>query len=262
MDTDAVLDLLKRTAAEVITPRFRSLASGEVMEKGPGDLVTVADREAEVVITDALRAAYPDALVLGEEATAFDAGLLETFADAAHAFTIDPIDGTLNFVNGSADHAVMVGELRDGVPVRSWIWQPEHGVAYVAERGAGAYRDGVRLPDLEPGSDIGAWRGASSQQRVREASNTGLAPVADTWWSCGVDYPRLAEGDVDFIVYLHTKPWDHVPGSLLVGEVGGTVLRADGSGYVPAAAGRGLVAGASPTVADRVRASVIGLLAD
>jgi fructose-1,6-bisphosphatase/inositol monophosphatase family enzyme len=262
VETDAVLDLLKRTAAEVITPRFRSLADGEVMEKGPGDLVTVADREAEAVLTEALRAAYPDALILGEEATAFDAGLLDRFASAPHAFTIDPIDGTMNFVNGSADHAVMVGELRDGLPVRSWIWQPEHEVAYVAERGAGAYRDGTRLADLEPGSDVAHWRGASSQTRVREATNIGLAPIQDTWWCCGVDYPRLAEGTVDFVVYLHTKPWDHVPGSLLVGEVGGTVLRADGTGYVPADAGRGLVAGASPTVADRVRSSVIGLLAD
>ena len=40
--------LLREVAAEVITPRFRSLGEGEVMEKNPGDLVTVADREAEV----------------------------------------------------------------------------------------------------------------------------------------------------------------------------------------------------------------------
>ena len=46
VDTVAVLELMKQVAAEVITPRFRALADGEVIEKNPGDLVTVADREA------------------------------------------------------------------------------------------------------------------------------------------------------------------------------------------------------------------------
>src|SRR5690625_4572974 len=74
MDTDAILTLLKETAAELITPRFRALSEEEVMEKAPGDLVTVADREAEVAITARLREAYPDALILGEEATETDSG--------------------------------------------------------------------------------------------------------------------------------------------------------------------------------------------
>ena len=30
---------------------------------------------------------------------------------------------------------VMVAEIRGGETVRSWIWQPQHRVAYVAERG-------------------------------------------------------------------------------------------------------------------------------
>ena len=42
VDTDAILRLLQDVAAEVITPRFRSLSSDEVQEKNPGDLVTVA----------------------------------------------------------------------------------------------------------------------------------------------------------------------------------------------------------------------------
>ena len=76
VETDEVLTLLQEVAEEVINPRFRSLEDDEITEKNPGDLVTVADREAEVLITAALRAAYPDALILGEEATALrrDAG--------------------------------------------------------------------------------------------------------------------------------------------------------------------------------------------
>ena len=59
MDTEAVLRLLKDVADEVVNPRFRSLSSGEIHEKGPGDLVTEADREAEQLITAALPGGVP-----------------------------------------------------------------------------------------------------------------------------------------------------------------------------------------------------------
>ena len=114
LTTGEVLRLLQDVAAEVITPRFRSLSGDQITEKNPGDLVTVADREAEVRITAALQHAYPDALVLGEEATASDDSVEERFRQADHAFTVDPVDGTKNFVAGSPLHAVMAAELRDG----------------------------------------------------------------------------------------------------------------------------------------------------
>jgi len=145
VDTDAVLTLLQEVADEVINPRFRDLASEEVAEKKPGDLVTIADREAESLITKALSAAYPGALVLGEEAQAADPSLEERFRAADHAFTVDPVDGTRNFVHGSPDHAVMVAEVRAGTVVRAWIWQPQHQLAYVAEHGGGTWRNGERL---------------------------------------------------------------------------------------------------------------------
>ncbi|MBO0847334.1 MAG: inositol monophosphatase, partial [Nocardioides sp.] len=122
MDTEAVLRLLQDVAEEVVNPRFRSLSSGEIDEKGPGDLVTAADREAEDLITAALRSAYPDAVILGEETYAGQPGLMGDFWAADHAFTIDPVDGTKNFVRGSPDHAVMVGEVKGGEAVRGWIW--------------------------------------------------------------------------------------------------------------------------------------------
>jgi fructose-1,6-bisphosphatase/inositol monophosphatase family enzyme len=257
VDTEAVLDLMRQTAVDVITPRFRALAEGEVFSKThPDDLVTVADRESEEVITAALRRAYPDAMILGEEATSADPSLMDAFADAEHAFTIDPIDGTYNFVHGVADHAVMIAELRAGEVVRSWIWQPEHQLAFVAEKGAGAYRNGVRLPHLTPSDAPPLWRGISSQARIRAGRFGELAPIGKTWFCAGVDYSHVAAGDVDFIVFAHAKPWDHAPGQLLISEVGGIIQRADGSTYRPAVAKPWLIGAASPQVADRVRADL------
>ena len=123
MRTPEILQLIQDVAAEVITPRFKELRSDEILEKNPGDFVTVADRQAEERLTEQLRAAYPQAFILGEEATFENPALLDELANASHAFTIDPIDGTGNFVKGNADHAVMVAELRDGELTRSWIWR-------------------------------------------------------------------------------------------------------------------------------------------
>lgn len=236
MDTDAVLDLVQDVAARVITPRFGTLVAADIDEKEPGDLVTVADREAELEITAALRGAYPQAVVLGEEAHAADPAMMDRFAGADHAFTVDPVDGTKNFVHGSPDHAVMVAELRAGRVVRSWIWQPQHEAAYVAELGAGAWRNGERLTRRSPGDDPAAWRAATSRRGWigRELPGlAGMAPLSLTWVCCGVDYPHLVAGDTDVLVYAGALPWDHAPGTLLLTEAGGRAAVADGRAYDP-----------------------------
>jgi fructose-1,6-bisphosphatase/inositol monophosphatase family enzyme len=232
VDTSAVLDLLKEVAATVITPRFRSLADGEVMEKKPGDLVTVADREAEVLITAALASAHPDAVVLGEEAYAADHGLWGSYLTADHAFTVDPIDGTKNFVHGSPDHAVMVAETRGGATVRAWIWQPVHEVAWVAELGSGSWRNGerVRRAPLEDGI---APHGATSMWALRGQPLGDLPAPTTSWRCCGVDYPKLIEGATDYLVFSQSLAWDHAPGALLLREAGGEVGFADGTAYEP-----------------------------
>jgi fructose-1,6-bisphosphatase/inositol monophosphatase family enzyme len=255
MDTEAVLALLVDVAEEVINPRFRSLAAHEVDEKNPGDLVTVADHESERLITDALRGAYPEAVVLGEEAYAADASLLTAFRTAEHAFTVDPVDGTKNFVHGSPDHAVMVGEVRSGEVVRGWIWQPQHQVAYVAERGGGAWRNGERLerpPVVEPP------RVVTSRRRWLGRALGDLPPMELTWVCCGVDYPKVVEGAADAVVYGRANPWDHVPGSLLLSEAGGYVGTHAGHAYRPGddleveARPAGLVAAADRATYERV----------
>lgn len=230
METDDVLRLLKDVAEEVINPRFRALAAHDIAEKKPGDLVTVADRESEIRITAALLRAYPDALVLGEEAAAADATLLKRYLSADHAFTVDPVDGTKNFVNGSPDHAVMVAEVRGGQVVRSWIWQPQHEKAYVAERGAGAWCNGRRLTRPPLGADL---RGVTSRRGWIGRALGALRALDLTWTCCGVDYPHLVEGSADYALYRRPKPWDHAPGLLLLSETGGYVGSFAGSPYRP-----------------------------
>ncbi|GAA4803844.1 inositol monophosphatase [Nocardioides caeni] len=252
MDTAAVLSLLQDVAAQVITPRFRALGSGEVSEKNPGDLVTVADHESEALITAALRDAHPRALVLGEEAMASDPSLIEQFASAEHAFTVDPVDGTKNFVHGSPDHAVMVAEVRGGEVTRGWIWQPQHEASYVAERGAGAWLNGERLTVTT--SVTAPYRTARRAWVGRDLP--GLGTLELTWACCGVDYPRLIAGDAAALVYSRSMPWDHLPGSLILTEAGGVIGDHEGGPYRPQAPSSGLIAAPDRDTYDAVRAAL------
>ena len=253
MDTDAITTLLQDVAAEVVTPRFRSLSADEVSEKNPGDLVTVADREAEVLITAALTRAYPDAVVLGEEASAGDSAVLDRYAAAEHAFTVDPVDGTRNFVQGSPDHAVMAAELRGGQVVRSWIWQPQHELMYVAERGAGAFCNGERMSTSPPTGDPATWDVRTSRRSWVGRRHASVGVLSLTWVSCGIDYPRLIEGRCDALVYKSTKPWDHAPGQLLLTEAGGVLRHHGGDDYDPRHTGdRWLVAAADQATYDAI----------
>ena len=253
MDTDRILALLQEVAEEVINPRFRDLSEHQVMEKNPGDLVTVADREAEVLITRQLQDAYPGAVILGEEHYEANRDVLQAYAVADHAFTVDPIDGTKNFVNGSRDHGVMVAELHGADVVRSWIWQPQHDLAFVAERGAGAFRNGERLT-RPPVADARAPRGVTSHRQWIGESLGDFPPLELTWVSCAIDYPMVVEGAADYIVYLGRQPWDHAPGSLLLTEAGGFLGTFAGEAYdarvVPEG---GLICAADRVLFDEVR---------
>src|SRR5690625_7124576 len=100
MSADAVLEIMKEAADTFVRPRFRALSADQVQEKAPGDLVTVADREAEVAIAASLRLSYPGALIVGEEACAGNQRALAGLADAEHAFTKGTRHGTRRVAAG------------------------------------------------------------------------------------------------------------------------------------------------------------------
>src|SRR5690606_6446942 len=131
---------------------------GEVEEKAPGEVVTVADREAEALIAARLRAVV-DAPVVGEESVADDPGRLAALPEAPVAWVVDPLDGTANFVAGRPEFAVMAALVRGGETVAAWIVRPVDGSVYVAEKGAGAWRDGVRLHRAPAPDDPANLRG-------------------------------------------------------------------------------------------------------
>lgn len=245
MDTAEVSALLQDVAARIVLPRWRRLAGDEVFQKGQGDIVTIADREAEAELGAAL--ARPGTLVIGEEGIAADVTALGELPTAAHAWVIDPVDGTANFARGSADFAVMLAEVRHGVTERAWIWQPVHERLFVAVRGEGAWCNDRQLAAVPRGDEV-----HGTMQRDRPPTPPRGVRYVPSLRCCGVEYPLVATGGMDFLGFRSTKPWDHLPGALLVTEVGGRVATREGRDYAAGVTGRSLVAAATPALWDRI----------
>ena len=139
--TAEVAEIIREVSTRVIDPGFRRLSPDQIHEKAPGDLVTDLDRQAEGELSRLLTSAG-GGIVVGEESVHDDASVLQELPTAELAWVIDPIDGTKNYVNGSTHHAVMIAEVQHGVTTRSWIWQPQLGHMWIAERGNGLVCDG------------------------------------------------------------------------------------------------------------------------
>ena len=108
-DTTLILETVRDAARREIMPRFRALSEADINTKSaPDDLVTAADLAAEALITAQLGRAFPDALILGEEAVAADPNLRDQLADAEMAIIIDPVDGTWNYARGLALFGVIL----------------------------------------------------------------------------------------------------------------------------------------------------------
>jgi fructose-1,6-bisphosphatase/inositol monophosphatase family enzyme len=248
---DAVTRVLQEAAEVAIAPRFRGLAEAEVFEKSPGQLVTVADREAEDMITPRLQALV-DAPVVGEEAATANPRLFSALREAPAVWVVDPLDGTSNFVAGRPEWAVMAALIRDGVTVAGWIVRPADDLVYEGESGSGTWRNGVRVSRAPASPRPTDLRGAAYTRFMDPAARARLRAAAPLFAefgpgaSCtGFDYARLIDGELDFVLFWRTLPWDHAPGTLLVTEAGGSVRQLDETEYRPADTARGLLNAAS-----------------
>ena len=250
VDVDSIGALLVEVCERVVMPRLRALGEADVSDKGVDDLVTVADTEAEALVTEVLRSRFPGIPVIGEEAVASDPQLAEDLDVLETYWLLDPLDGTANFVAGSPHFGTMLALVHGGEPVLAWLWLPVRGLLVTAERGSGAFADGVRLG---PAPEPAAWDTARARAwvsgrflppdvRAVVAANAGAFAAASAGPGSAVAaYAGLARGEVDAALQWRTHPWDHAPGSLVLTEAGGAVRRPDGSRYEPGRAGSGLV---------------------
>ena len=207
---------LAREAGALAASARHSL--GALESKSPMDYATRADHAVETLIRDRLAIRFQDP-VIGEE----DGGTA-----APLVWVVDPIDGTTNYIHGSARWCVSIGLLVDGVPEIGVIIAPDEGRLFTARRGHGAFLNGAPIcaSGLAHGASPVVETGWSPRRPLAAYGRMIDALIAD-----GVEFRRhgagalgmadVACGRTDGYLELHINAWDVMAGLVLVQEAGG-----------------------------------------
>jgi len=225
--------MLARTTAMALEHYPRRAAIHVSSKANPNDLLTEVDLAIQDAIVEGIRRQFPNDAVAAEER---DFSRLP--ADpGARCWVIDPIDGTQNFVRGlfpafGISIALAVG----GQPVAGGVAIPGTGDVFLAERGAGATRNGraARVSDVRSVSMARVEIDFAGPLERRETVNRSAEIV------CAAGQVRcnsataaalctIASNDMDGFFHVGLFPWDYAAGMLIVQEAGGKVTRLDGS---------------------------------
>jgi len=233
-----VADLLRSAVDSAVVPSYRRLADHERHEKGPGDAVTAADREAEAIIEAGLRQMAPDSLVVGEEAASAEPAFLERARDHETVWFVDPLDGTNNFAAGIPLFDAMIAKVVGGRTRAAWILDALGGQMAWAGLGTGALLDGERLAVAAPEAPA-RMEGAIALRFFKGGAAGAIAERFDRVGfvmqprCAALTYLWLASGRLHYALYRRLYPWDHVAGALLHAEAGGYAAHVDGTAYDP-----------------------------
>jgi|TARA_R100001244_G_scaffold20643_9_gene21715 fructose-1,6-bisphosphatase/inositol monophosphatase family enzyme len=249
-----VLDILQQASRDIVMPYYQNLQSHQIDEKAPGDLVTVADKLSEEYIEGALAALLPEAKMVGEEAFAADAAVLDQLADG-QVWIIDPIDGTGNYASGQPPFGILIALAEADETVAGWLYDPLTARICHAVKKGGAFINGqcIAVPEDHPDRPVAALATGFMTDEQREALLTAAEPrydIVDIPRCAAEQYPRLVTGANHVSVFERTLPWDHAAGILFLNEAGGKCARWDGSPYRPADRRKGLLGASSPKLWD------------
>jgi myo-inositol-1(or 4)-monophosphatase len=220
LDPLAFIAALARDAGALLCERLD--LPREVAEKRPHDLVTDADRASEALIVERIRAAYPDAAILGEESGAH-AG------HGAERFIVDPLDGTTNYAHRYPLFCVSIAYERGGVVEAGVVYAPVIGELFAARRGSGATCNGlpVRVSSVARVTDALVCTGFNPAAYARNGKH--FAHLSDRAQgvrrdgSAALDLAFVAAGRFDAFWEWDLKAWDVAAGALLIEEAGGAV---------------------------------------
>jgi myo-inositol-1(or 4)-monophosphatase len=205
--------------------------------KGDADLVTAADRAAEVLIRERIKQQWPTHDVLGEEQGLSDQG-------SEYRWYVDPLDGTTNFAHGYPVFCVSIalenrGLERKGQRVAAVVYDPTRDELFSAEQGRGAHLNGetLRVSKTATVKESLLATGFPSHKRHKNPNiyfyhqitlhSHGVRRAG----SAALDLCNVAAGRYDGFWEFNLNPWDTAAGVLIVEEAGGIVTRFDGSAF-------------------------------
>jgi len=219
--------LLVRRAGEAIEAVREGPVDAE--EKADGSPVTRADRAAEAVLGEGLRALLPGVAVVSEEGDveAAVAGAGSTY------WLVDPLDGTKEFLKGLPEYTVNVALVEAGVPVLGAVYVPAADCLYLAARGRRARRlDARGETRLLAAPVANPRRAVVSRSHLSPETGALLARLGVTETiprGSSLKMCAVAEGAADLYPRLGpTRLWDTAAGTAVATEAGCDVLALDG----------------------------------
>ena len=214
-----------RAGADIVQAGFFNPLDTEM--KGSVDPVTQVDEDAERAIREVIASHFPDDAILGEEGGGAD-------WRTGRVWIVDPLDGTVNYVNRIPQVAVSVALWDNGEPMVGVIIDAARNEEFVAAKGKGASVDEQEIhvsdtPSMEDAvlvtgfpydrrEHAGAYLKVLEEvlKRTRGTRRMGAAALDLAWVACGRFDAYWEHGGAHGV-----KPWDVAAGSLLVTEAGG-----------------------------------------
>jgi 3'(2'), 5'-bisphosphate nucleotidase len=251
------------SAAEKIMEIYKRDFSVEF--KDGDEPVTIADKEADLIITTNLRRRFPHDRIFSEEN-----GLDVPDNANERTWYIDPIDGTREFIKKNGEFAIQIG-LADGENLEfGLVYQPVGQNLYIASPGEGCWwlapgQEWRRLQVPESMTDevvlvISRSKPSRVGQKIHDAiGGTGVISHGGV----GLKLMAIARGSGHYYINCSnaTKAWDMAGPEMLFIEAGGVVTQFDGSrfSYDPAnyRHEKGLLAAGTPELHAKIL-SVIG----
>lgn len=202
--------------------------AGELSRKIGTDIVTATDIRSEAVILSSLRGAFPLDAIHAEESG-------RDGVASERLWSVDPLDGTVNFANGIPYFAVSIG-LEDAAGARlGVVLDPVRGDCFAAERGSASVLNGVSLPHRTARS----VRDSVVAVQLPEPGWRERPSLVDTVLgsrghrvsgSVALDLAWTAAGRYDVCLYRRTpQRWDWVAGEFLVASSPGCAVISLGS---------------------------------
>ena len=215
----------------VLLPYFRKLEPSAITEKSKNDYVSDADRASEAAIKAELDRRFPAYAFLGEESGRSGEGRC--------TWIVDPLDGTLNFVQGFPHWCVSVALWDEAGPLAGCVWDPLREDLFAASRGEGATWNGKPMSISSQDGLDGAFLATGFAFQLGERFRIYSKALESAFYrakgirragSAALDLSHVAAGIYDGFFEMGLQKWDLAAGVLLVQEAGGRISDWQGGG--------------------------------
>lgn len=189
--------------------------------------VTIADKNAERQIREAIAKAFPHDHILGEE----EGGDM-TVSDR---WVIDPIDGTKSFVAGVPLYGTLLSYEVDRKPILGVCYLPGLDELLWAEQESGAFLNGRPIRVSEKTSlkssviCIGSHRHLMDTGRWDGVVKLMDGSLATRTWGDAFGYSLVASGRVECMIDPSVSRWDLSAFQVIIPEAGGRFTDFDGN---------------------------------